>query len=866
MTAKNIKAQPQSKNAATHATAPARSTSLKTWQADLIACAVIYLAVFIFFYQIPLQGKTFSRGDDTEAAASTTTFAKQEAQTHGYPLWCPYIFGGFPGMAAGAYGSYEFMGGPYAFAYRYLNPRYWVDVLTIDGLFLGKSADPQTRFDPYYLNPSWYVALMFYGGLLTFLLMRRLGLSTLISLMGGLLMAWNPYLISLATAAHGGKLLTFIYMPLIILAAWNVFEKRRLFDLAILALAFGWQIAIGGHTQILFYSMVTVAILYVVWAIFEWRETKSPLVLKPAAFVAIALLLGFAVGALWYIPLLKYTGFSIRGMGPAIAQAGGATGYSIAEATGWSFSPGELITFIVPSWFGLSSRYLWNGPQGAMMIPAYWGDMPFTSSSFYFGVVPFFFAILAFFGKKDRLFWGLVALSGFSILLSFGSHFQSFYSLFFNYLPFFNKFRTPSLILLLVVLSGIVLAGYGLRFVLNMPRTDKWKKAFLVGMCVCAGILVIALVSGNTLEGLFGSFERPGEPAQYGAQTMQMLRDIRFEILRNSLAMSMLWLGLAFAACWALVTERIKFTANSFVVVILAITAIDMFFFSKKFFEPQSSTTTLETLQPTRVVDMLKQDKSIFRVMPIGNLSQDNRWAAWEVASLGGYHGAKMRGYQDLAENVFYNGADRRMPLNIPFFSAMNCKYFLVEGPLPPVAGLEPMLGDSAAKQYLYRNRNALDRVYFADSVQVISDRVATVKRIADPAFPWGRMAITDKSLPGPVGMDSARSARVTDYTPDDVKISARTSAPSLLVLSDAYYAPGWTAFDNNKETPIYMVNGFVRGIYLQPGDHSIEYRYTGKYEHRGMAVATVSHFLVWGLVIGAFLYERKRRNVRTDA
>ncbi len=864
MTAKNIKGQPSARIKPAYAPVPKKNAGLKTWQADLIACVVIYLAVFTLFYQIPLEGKSFSRGDDTESAAAISAFAKQSAQTREYPLWCPYIFGGFPGMAAGSYASYEFMGAPYSFAYRFLNPRFWADLVTIDGLFLGRSVDAQQRYDPYYLNPSMYVALFLYAGLLMYLLMRRRGFSVLISLFAGLLLAWNPYLISLATAAHGGKLMTFIYMPLVILAAWNVFEKRRLLDLAILALTFGWQIAFGGHTQILFYSMVTVVILYIVWAIFELRERKSALVLKPAGYVAVALLLGFAVGALWYIPLLEYSPFSIRGMGPAITQAGAASGYSLTEATGWSFSPGELITFVVPGWFGLSSRYLWNGPQGPMVIPGYWGDMLFTSSSFYFGVVPFFFAVLAFFGKKDRLFWGLVSLSGFSILLSFGSHFESFYSLFFNYLPFFNKFRTPSLILLLVVLSGIIFAGYGIRFVLNLQSLDKWKKAFLIGACICAGILVISLVTGNALEGLFGSFERPGEAAQYGAQTMQALRDIRFDILRSSLAVSMLWLGLAFGACWLKLSDKIKYTTNAFVATILIITAIDMFFFSKKFFEPQPPSSTLETLQPNRAVDLIRQDKSIYRVMPLERLTPDNRWAAWEIASLGGYHGAKMRSYQDLAENVFYSGQDRRFPLNVPFFSAMNCKYFLSQGPLPPVAGLEPMLADSAQKLYLYRNRSALDRVYFADSIIVIADRAATIRKIAEPGFPFDHAAVTELPLPGPVVRDTSRTARITDYTPDWVKISARTSAPSLMVLSDAYYAPGWTAYDHNQAVPIYKVNGFVRGLYLSAGSHDIEFRYTGKYEHRGILVATVSHFLVWGLVIGTFLWERRRKAKKT--
>ena len=815
---------------------------LKLWHADVIACAIIYLAVLVLFNEIALQGKVFAAGDDTEAAASLNTFAVKEAQAREYPMWCPYIFGGFPSFAAGAYSNYEFMGMPYSLANRILSPRYWADVITVRGLFLGGGGDEAH-------SARWILALLLYGGLLTYLLMRKIGFRPLIALLSGLLMAWNPYLISLATASHGGKLMTFIYMPLVLLLAYNVMRNQRVLDLALLAVAFGWQIAVGGHTQVLFYSFLMVGLFYLTWAIMELRENKSLLALKPAPMLAAALFLGFAVGALWYIPLFEYMGHSIRGMGPAFATAGATPGYSITDATGWSFAPKEILTFIVPSWFGLKSPY-------------YWGEMPFTSSSFYFGVVPLLFAVLAFFGKKDRLFWGLVVVSVFSLLLSFGQHFQSFYALFFNYLPFFNKFRTPSLIVLLIVLAGIVWAGYGLRFVLGLADDEKWKKGFLYAGIVCAVLLVLFLAAGDSVQGMFGSFSKAGEEARYNPQQIQQLQSMRFDMLRKDLLLSLLWLGLAFGACYLLVTRKVK--AQVFLAAILLITAIDLWGFTHKFFEPQPAGANLQGLSPNRVVETLQKDKSIFRVMPVGRLLQDNRWAAWEVATLGGYHGAKMRDYQDLLDNVMYNSPNRQLPLNLPFYSAMNCKYLVAEGQLPPETGLELAAQDANAKWVLYRNPRALERVYYVDRAEVISDRKLALQRLMDPGFVWDSMAVVDQPLPGAIGPASGRSATITEYTPHRVKITATTPAPALLVLSDAYYEPGWEAFDVAQPMKIYKVNNFVRGVYLTPGSHAIEFRYTGKAEHKGIMVATVSHFVVWGLVIGAFLYHRKRRQAKS--
>lgn len=238
---------------------------------------------------------------------------------------------------------------------------------------------------------------------------------------------------------------------------------------------------------------------------------------------------------------------------------------------------------------------------------------------------------------------------------------------------------------------------------------------------------------------------------------------------------------------------------------------------------------------------------------------QDNRWAAWEIPSLGGYHGAKMRAYQDMMDNVFFSGPDRRLPLNLQFFSAMNCKYLLTEGQLPPVSSLEMVDQDPSAKLVLYRNTKALERAYFTDSILVMTDRASVIRKIADPAFLFDYMAVVDKPLPGPVEHDALRTVAVTEYTPHRVKLQVHTSKPSFVVLSDAYYKPGWEALDNGIVTPIYQVNGFVRGIYVKPGDHVIQFDYVGKAERLGENVATLSHFLVLGLVIGAYLYERRK-------
>jgi hypothetical protein len=824
--------------AAEHRTA-AKTNPLKPWQLDLIACGLIYLAIVVMFNQVILGGKTFTSGDDTVNSISMNQFAAREAEVREYPFWCPEMYGGFPAFAAGAYSTYEHMGAPYSLAYKWFSPRYWVDVVTMKGLFIGGDLSRDSG------EPYWLIALMLYGGLLTYLLMRRLELQVWIALFCGLVFAWNPYLISIITAAHGGKLATFIYIPLIILLTWNVLQYRRLLDMALLAMAFGWQVAVGGHTQILFYSGLTMLFIFLVWAYSEFREGQPSAIGMAAGMIGIALVLGVGIGSLWYIPLLDYVPYSIRGMGPALATTPIA-GYSIEQATAWSMMPGELITFIFPSWFGLKS-------------PLYWGGMPFTSSSFYFGAVPLLFAVLALFGKKTRLMWALILLAAFSILLSFGSYFESLYALFFNYFPMFNKFRTPSLILLLVVLVGIILSGYGIRFVLELLGNAKWKKVFLYGAAICGGILIIALIGGESILGLFASGVRESESARYNAQQIAQIRTMRLDLMQKDVALVMLWLGLAFTACWLYVSGKLK--SSVLIGAVILITVLDLGLFSKQFFETQNPVSELPSMRPNKVIQFLKQDQSIFRVYPLGNLNQDNRYVAWDVESFGGFHGAKMRSWQDVQDYVIPNGESARFPLNMSYLSAMNCKYLISERPLPLLdSNLDSVMADPAAGMILYRNPQALERAFFADSIIVITDRVETFRLMQDKDLQYDYHAIVNGPLPGPVSRDPMRTVRIASYTPHEVRLAAKNSRPSFLVLADAYYEPGWEAMVDGVTTKIYKVNGFMRGLYLEPGDHSIIFKYTAKYENRGVMVASLSYFLVLGLIIGGIFLVRKQR------
>ncbi len=811
------------------------------WLPDALAVFVIYIAVVGLFHQIVIGNKVFSAGDDTEASLAWNTFAINEAEKGQYPLWCPELYGGFPSFAAGAYSTYEHVEAPYAFAYRWVNPRYWGDMFTNYVLLLGNYDGPSR-------GEKWLVALMLYAGLFIYYVVRRLGFSVMLALLCGLVLAWNPYFISLITASHGGKLATFTYIPLLMFLGWQVFEKRRLLDLSLFAMVFGWQIQHGGHTQVLFYSGVAVGILFLTWAIQEIREGGALNALTAGGYLAVGVVLAVGVGSLWYIPLFEYVEYSIRGAGPAIGAAG-QTGYTMADATAWSMAPGELITFVFPSWYGLKS-------------PTYWGDMMFTSSSFYFGIVPLLLAIVALIGKKTRFMWALISLSIFSILLSFGKHFESFYSIFFNYVPFFNKFRTPSLILLLVMMCAVILAAYGFKKIEEQQDNEKWRKAFKYLLFGAGVLMIISLVGGEGLAKSLASLTKEGEAQRYQPGQITMLVNERASMLVKDMTWRLFLIALSAFAIYMFMIK--KLSKQLLIGGLLALTAVDLGGFAGQFFSPQPAAQVATLLQPNRMVQGLQSDKSLFRVFPVGRLSQDNRWAAWGVQSLGGYHGAKMRSWDDMATNLFYNGTNKQFPLNTELLASLNCKYIITEGLLPPEFGLvKSPYEDGGAKMVAYQLPNAKERAYFIDSVLVISDRTQSFETMRNPGFPFTRVAVVDRNLPGRLGANANASVSVTKYEAQRVEISARNDEPGLLVLADAYYKPEWAATIDGQPTEIYLVNGFTRGVYLPAGQHQVVYEYVGNRERLGVNIATASHFLVL-LLVGAGFWLERRKNAET--
>ena len=371
---------------------------------------VIFISIYIFsviflFFDVIVLNQTFASGDTFNPYAIHHILDQARQQLSEWPQWQPWIFSGMPSIEAFTYVNLLYL------------PSYLLDLIGV--------ADLNIQF----------IHLIFSGvGML--LLVNKLISNKKISFIIGLLWMFNPFLITMIVYGHGSQMMTAAYLPWTLYFLHNLKSDQSMFNLLIFSLFFGFQLQ-RAHVQIAYYACMLLG-SYFIFSFFKNRNKKYLFFFIAGCFVA------FMLAAHIYLPSLDYRSVSIR------SSAIGSFDY----ATNWSMHPKELITYVLPHFYGFGGS-------------TYTGYMPFTDYPNYVGLMVL---IIAFFSlkkfKNERVFFWIILL--FSILLSFGKYFEDFYKIFYNYLPFFSSFRVPSMILIISNFCLYILCAFGLKDLLNI--------------------------------------------------------------------------------------------------------------------------------------------------------------------------------------------------------------------------------------------------------------------------------------------------------------------------------------------------------------------------------------------------------------
>ena len=845
-----------------------------------LSVLAIFIALLIFFNGVLGTGKAFNAGDNIASESIVPYIKAAQVAGQSVPQWIPNIFCGMPSFAAlmstGAR-TYDLAHEAFDF------------ICTIPvAIFGGNEA-------------MIHIWRYFIFGLGIYLLLRMSRkTSHLVALFGAFSGMFSTWIVTYVMIGHNTKIFAVMCFPYILLCLEKLREekmnwKQMLLWLSVLAIAIHFLLD-STHPQMVFYQFLAILIYFIVWLVTDLIKKRNLLpVFRTGVITLVMVGAAFAMSADRYMATLGYDEYSIRGASPLVDQAtvtgekpkaNGSSGVSKSGGLDWSyatqysFSPAEMITFIVPAWYGFG-KLPYDGPEvspGAR-VPGYWGQATTTDAANYTGIVVFFLALIAIFGlwKRDQLVPPLAMISLFALLLSFGNNFSLIYKLMFEHFPVFNKFRAPMMSLVLMQMCFPILAALALDRIIKIVRhgDDKQLKERLLkittyAMYAAAAFFVISLVGGGAIESsLRSGIAASGKPAaQY-----PFLADLATKTAVMDARLCSLFALAALLVLWLYQRGKGGVTAIIAISVVFIASAADLWRVSSRPMEIVAKTEYDQNLNSHDYVEFIKQDKSLFRMLDL-NESTSNTPVAWGLQTIAGYSAAKMREFQDVVD---VTGNEQGQVIFNPFmWSLLNTKYIIANGAVDSVQGRltpayiskEKIQGRDGkpSQTIVWQNTQVLPRAFFVNRYEV-KPPLEILQTMRDGKYNPRDEVFFDKQPDGigtlattPVN-DSAETVAITKYENELITIKTKASGERLLFLSDTWY-PDWKAtIDDKTDAPIYKADYAFRAIKVPAGEHTVTFRYDDPKYTTGKTVSLATNILaILGLGIGLFFEWKKRK------
>ncbi len=807
---------------------------------------IILLAVLIFFREGVFGGKVFASADNL-SPLSFQTFLNDAKSQGIFPLWIPYIFMGMPSLASLA-AAIPSVHNIYSFI--------WDKVFEA---FSGGNLFFLTL--PYYF--IFAVTLFFYA--------RYKFKNNLIALFCSLLGVFATGIIQLIIVGHHTKMMTFSFFPLILLLVELISSERdnykSIFYFAVLTVTLFIQLHFH-HIQMLFYSYMMIGIYLVYFIIYNFTQkiNVGGIVKASALFIA-GVILALAMDADIIMSIKDYNKYSIRGESSIVSKSDpaqkDAKPLSYEYATNWSFSPGEVMTLILPYYYGFG-----NVEVKGQRTNLYWGQMPFTDSPVYFGVIVLALAIAgaALNFKKNPLVQATSVIIIFFMFLSFGRTFPVIYDLFFYNLPFFSSFRAPVMIHYYIDLAFVILAGFGLKSVVESVKDAVSQKKYEKVLYTFAGIGVLMFIisvigfessytDAVSIGPLAQKLRQQTDNMQQISQYVKQVSSVAYENVISDLRMHAFLFLIVAGLMFAYIKRKISVTV--FLAAVILVALFDLLSVSLKTLHWDQKSQKESFIADKDYTKWLLSREPVtynYRVAEYnrGNLITSNELAYFRLHQFNGYHGAKIRIYQDAIDVC---GGEN------PFLQALaNVKYLISDSPVKDTMFYREVYKGSSI---VYENKLAMPRAFFVDEYKVETG-INILNNIKNVSFNPYTTAFTEKELGVAIEKpDSTAYARIISFGIHDIEYEVNAGGNNLLVLNEIYYPAGWKAYIDGKETEIYKTNYFQRSIVVPKGKHKIEMKFHPDSYYTGKSISIASNIIVSLLLIGGIFgfFLRKKKS-----
>lgn len=778
---------------------------------------LFFIVIGITFYELLSGNKVLVSGDNLSPIAIKKAISNSSLNYNTYPLWSPWLLSGMPTIHS----------------LLNISDNYYLHKLYV------------SIIDFFDLAWIWNFLLhMIFGCFGMFKLLEFLKVSKYSSFIVSVSFFIMPYMTAMLVHGHGSQVMTICYIPWIMYFLFKSLKNFKIIDYAFLSLLVGLQLQ-RGHIQIAYYTWMMIGLFVVISLIFSYRKKDNQDIFKfrKYFYLLFSLIGGICLSMNLYLPILNYSQYSIRGM-----NDGGA---GILYSTQWSFSLKESLTIIYPTIVGFGGVFY----QGI-------GSMPFTDYPNYFSVILFVFALIGLIKKYNYNVYGIffIFVIIFSYSLSLGKNFISFYTIFYDYFPYFNKFRSPVFILILFNFSLSIFAAYGIDYVLNKCKTLNYN-LFLYLISFFIGLLIFIYF-----------FSQSFIPIGYSYK-IEFIELLFNDLVQLILLLLILGLSVFFTSKYY---KYYKFLY--LIILILCIYDLNRINYEiinpKKHIPHKRVVQTKEYIQnylnEDDAVKFITSDKNLFRIYdPIGQ----NRWSAFNQQNIIGYHPAKLSSYEKLKKTIESKKFDL-WPLGI--LRLLNVKYLVF--PHNPNYSLENdffKLSKKNIANYYFGNHaqydgkligidilefaDSLPRLYYVDILSPIVDKNKIYDLISTHSFNPKKNSYIESTIINEDMFFNNDNQIITieKWSPNEIHFKTKTTSEQFLVMSEIFFPYGWKLTSGNQEFEIFEVNNLVRGFFVPVGENNFIMQFSPSDVIWGQRLSVLSLLIILILII--VFYNRKK-------
>ncbi|CAG4990578.1 hypothetical protein DYBT9275_00561 [Dyadobacter sp. CECT 9275] len=816
-----------------------------------MVAVVGFVALSVIYASPVLQGKKMNQYDDVQAKAAAREIVTYHEKTGEWSAWTNGMFAGMPGFLIAA------------------------DYPTSISTKLGQGIN---KILP---APANYLLI---GMVSAYILLLVVGAGSWLAALGGIAFAFASFNLVSLEAGHVSKMLAIFYAPGVLAGVLLAFRKNWLAGAALTALFLSLELY-ANHVQITYYLGIGIVLLVIGESIGYIRSGK----IKQLSFILAGLVFAAVISVGTHTTRLwnayDYTKETIRGKpeltapvnpgGKAPKQEGLDKEYAFSYSYGW----GELITLLIPEAYGgstsgglddksetykvLVGRGLdpANAQNIIQQLPLYWGDQPIVGGPAYVGAIVFFLFILGLFIVKSPLKPWLVGIIILYLVWALGKHFEIVNYLFFDYFPMFNKFRAMTMVVALVQLLMVLIGILALKTIAEEKTDQKeFSKQFLISLGISAGLCLILAVMPSLLFNFQGpndaqlqaSFAEQAKDAGFAQQIVNAIVQDRAGMMKGDAFRSLIFILLAAGVIWLWVKDKVKPLVVYTLLIVLMI--FDMFGVDKRYLNNDdfiSSYAAQVAITPSPADEQIMKDPDPdFRVFDLSNPQGpfNSAAASYFHKSLGGYHGAKLRRYQELFERQI-----AKQNSNPEILNMLNTKYIL--------------MGDQQGNKTVQVNPGAYGHAWFVKNYKIVPD--ANAEMAALDSLKPREEAVIDKrfadKLSGlTIQPDSSAKISLISYKPNELIYESNSGREGLAVFAEIYYnvRDEWKVTIDDKPADLLRADYVLRALRVPAGKHTIKFSFEPVSVATGSKVDLVSSILLVVLIAGALFVEVKGKKV----